>query len=1011
VLGTRLGNITNQDGYYFVNNVPAGLQDVQAQYIGYQSVTVRQQRILSGQTTTLNFKLAQGAVAIEAIQVVGERAPLVPRDQVASKNIITGESIDQLPVDNTRRVITLQPGVVESNRSKGISIRGGRSGEEAVYVDGVLIRNYNGGQSSGDYNLQVGTNALAEADVVTGGFSAEYGEAQSGIINYVTKTGGRRLTGAGSFQTDGLFPKEMSQGSNRGEFSLGGPLFGPFSFFGAVTAQGNQYANTGKLYRDMPIYYANGIDTVVTYTLANSSDQQTVAIPNYTAYNGHGQVPLSNSDEYTADGKIDFSYGSGSRVFLSLNRSRSQGRYIFGNGNTGTFYDPISYQGNRSKNAVYTLGWTQNFVKSAEHALALDFKFAMTTDEYIQGVLNNGWEVNHRSPFMGFTTNDFQFQVEPDCSGRAGCVNFPVDQTLVDMFLNNTQEMTDANGNVVRTIAPFPIGNTSINRSQPFRLNPYGVQTGLSTAGPGGTWSYQYEKDLRFSGTVDWQANRYNRVKFGGDYTDIQTRSANYANSTNDLIFANVYLEKPKRASLFAQDRIDLGDLVIEAGLRMDRFDPNTSFPNIAGYVAQTLPDGTSNWHKVGSQTAFSPRLGVSFPVTVNSTFRLSYGHFVQTPDLTQYFSGKNTDYFGYRNTNTNDVFGRPLQMPRTISFEFGYRQLLGPDFVLDIAAYNKDSRGAIARRKLAWPDPTNPGVINYLNTTTNSDFGTTRGVDLKVDRRFSRVLSTTLAYSYVDARNTGSDPNTYTQLYARIEGNANVLLGLPPNPPNAMHITEEDRTHNLTGTFQLAIPADESSVPAPLRNVGLFGAFRFASGLPYTRVTNVGDNIVTGPPTNIGLAGTLADQEVETGRTPWSKNFDLRLTRGVNVGRINAQLFLDARNILDFTNKNRVFLTTGDIVDQAVFTSLTNGFETSVGGGTRHDLDLHTMTTAGKGVLTPVDLVALQRAEARFGNGDKIFTLDEQQSAFMADVLFDTRIQNLVGAGRRLRLGIDFTF
>src|SRR5688500_2769618 len=97
VVGTRYGNITNPQGYYFINNVPAGLQDVQAQFIGYQTVTVRQQRILSGQTTTLNFTLAQSAVAVQAIEVVGERTPLVPRDQVASKNIITGEQVAQLP--------------------------------------------------------------------------------------------------------------------------------------------------------------------------------------------------------------------------------------------------------------------------------------------------------------------------------------------------------------------------------------------------------------------------------------------------------------------------------------------------------------------------------------------------------------------------------------------------------------------------------------------------------------------------------------------------------------------------------------------------------------------------------------------------------------------------------------------------------------------------------------------------------------------------------------------------
>jgi len=236
VIGTRYGNITNPQGYYFINNVPAGLQDIQAQFIGYQTVTVRQQRVLAGQTLTQNFSLAQSAVAVQAIEVVGERTPLVPRDQVSSKNIITGDQVSQLPVDNPSRLVVLQPGVVETGRrSGGISIRGGRSGEEAVFVDGVLVRNFagnSGGTVSGSStNLQIGTNALSEVDVLTGGFSAQFGDAQSGIINFVTRSGGRSWNGAASIQSDEMFPKEISLGSNRAELSLGGPLVGNLGFF------------------------------------------------------------------------------------------------------------------------------------------------------------------------------------------------------------------------------------------------------------------------------------------------------------------------------------------------------------------------------------------------------------------------------------------------------------------------------------------------------------------------------------------------------------------------------------------------------------------------------------------------------------------------------------------------------------------------------------------------------------------------------------------------------------
>ena len=152
-------------------------------------MTVRQQRMLAGQTLTQNFTLSQSAVAVQAIEVIGERTPLVPRDQVGSKNIITGEEVAELPVDNPRALLTLQPGVVATGRKgnqagNALSIRGGRSGEEAVFIDGVLVRSFAGGNS----NLNLGTNALAEADVLTGGFSAQFGDAQSGIVNFVTRS-------------------------------------------------------------------------------------------------------------------------------------------------------------------------------------------------------------------------------------------------------------------------------------------------------------------------------------------------------------------------------------------------------------------------------------------------------------------------------------------------------------------------------------------------------------------------------------------------------------------------------------------------------------------------------------------------------------------------------------------------------------------------------------------------------------------------------------------------------
>ena len=117
VVGSTLGNITNDQGYYFINEVSAGLNSVRAEFIGYRAVVIESERILAGQTTTLNFDLEASAVELDVLIVEGQRNPLVPRDQTASKSIVKGETVDQLPLDNAASIVVLQPGVVVSQCS------------------------------------------------------------------------------------------------------------------------------------------------------------------------------------------------------------------------------------------------------------------------------------------------------------------------------------------------------------------------------------------------------------------------------------------------------------------------------------------------------------------------------------------------------------------------------------------------------------------------------------------------------------------------------------------------------------------------------------------------------------------------------------------------------------------------------------------------------------------------------------------------------------------------------
>src|SRR5262249_12120268 len=152
-----------EQGYYFLNNVPAGTMTLRAQYIGYAPSETRNVRVFAGQTMTVNLALEQRAIEVGGITVTVEQNPLVPRDQVTSKSITSGDVIDALPIDNVQQVLRLQPGVVEGTR--GLVIRGGRPGEAAVYVDGVQVRNLSGtfGRAMGTAGtVTVGTNAVEE---------------------------------------------------------------------------------------------------------------------------------------------------------------------------------------------------------------------------------------------------------------------------------------------------------------------------------------------------------------------------------------------------------------------------------------------------------------------------------------------------------------------------------------------------------------------------------------------------------------------------------------------------------------------------------------------------------------------------------------------------------------------------------------------------------------------------------------------------------------------------------
>ena len=160
---------------------------------------------------------------------------------------------------------------------------------------------------------------------------------------------------------------------------------------------------------------------------------------------------------------------------------------------------------------------------------------------------------------------------------------------------------------------------------------------------------------------LDWQVDRYNRVKLGGEFTHYDI--GNYSHQLDDQIFSDVFLEKPIRYNVFAEDRLDLGDVVLVGGLRYDWYHTRASrpvrLPRSSSRNPALRPQRSGRllqqsgllFPEDKSHSYLSPHVQVSFPVTERTNFRLSYAHQVQAPDFGVVLQGINSDI---NLTNTN---------------------------------------------------------------------------------------------------------------------------------------------------------------------------------------------------------------------------------------------------------------------------------------------------------------------------------------------------------------------
>ena len=532
---------------------------------------------------------------------------------------------------------------------------------------------------------------------------------------------------------------------------------------------------------------------------------------------------------------------------------------------------------------------------------------------------------------------------------------------------------------------------------QPTSDNPdpvFGIADVWADGGFNARFNHRNERRYGIRLDLDSQLTRLHRAKVGFEWNwiDLATRNGFLDGGGGD-----VYQVDPQLGALYVQDRLDLGDLVIDLGLRWDHWDPHARVPVLPGVVnCEITPfaaiggcrEDDAPVQDAPTRSALSPRLGVAHPITDETQVRLSYGKFHQLPELRHFFQGHLAD----SETLRGFFYGNPnLDYIETTAFEAGITHLLSTNLVLDVVGYNRDRRGAI--RADLFPPQTLDLRVDEVAIFTNADNGNVKGVDITLSKRFANYWSTDLAWSLQWARGTTSSPVAFV-----VSGFAFLFDPNNPtqflSPPTALSADDYDRLHTINWQFNLGFPADFRAgtlAGALFRELSLYLVYNAHSGEPYTR-----ENLLGG-----GL-----QEDFNESRLPWVHSGDLRLVRGFDLATgLHLDLFAVVKNFLDIENVLNVHATSGqpDRFGDEVQVSRTpmipfKYFEE----GVRLDFPvaLDDIRPEFRGGVARQDL-----------DGNGVITLEEGQEALRRALVSNNDWPFNYGEPRQVRFGVELRF
>ena len=792
VVGTSMGASARDGGKFNIENVPEGTYTLRASMMGFEAVTKENVVVTAGQAAEVSFELKSTvAVTFKTVEIEAER-PMVDTQKTQTQRTVSTEDVKVRSINTVQEAIATQAGVVLEQGE--IHVRGGRSGEVKYFSDGLQISDpFVGGNEVG-----VSLASLSEIEVLSGGFEAEYGNVQSGVINLKTKEGGTKYSGVVKFMTDDFgAPDKTYFNSDNLALGFGGPfLTNNLRFF----ASGEVSFTDGHL-----------------KTLEPRQQKKILGI----------KFRERQTNQYSGQAKITYKFSEMKKLSTELLTSGDKSDfYHHGMGRVGYWSRENKHWWFEPLDSTYTL-----YIGPAHTP---DIR---NTSRQIKMV----W--NHTLSSSAFYTL------------RVGRYTTLHSETVLD--------------------------------KEPYQYDPYNANNDLDPENRYYVVSGDYPSWQRYNTTM-WtakgdmvlQKTATHQVKFGAESNGYQLHMRNLTLPSLQFPLGQVndiYSFTTWGFSAFGQDRIKFEGMNLSLGVRLDMFDVGADA--LQSYNRFLNQIGAANMDNVffnRTKWQMSPRFGVSYPISERDALYFNYGRFYMVPRLEvllQSIGGVE---------NAGGPFGNPaIDAETTIMYEIGIQHQFSNTVVGDIAMFYKDIFGLTGTQLVQAADssywrrvisPTGDPVV-----FTNLDYGSVRGIELKISKRFSHRFAGGVTYTFSKA--TGSSSS-------ELQGNQAANGGLD-RPPITELPLNWDRNHVISANFYFSEP-------------GLWGCnvdCSYSSGAPYTPVQ----------PRERFQKASLINSE----RLPARTTVNVKADKKYKIAGQEISLFLEGSNILN--RKNLATLSPGN--------------------------------------------------------------------------------------------------